>query len=147
MNSITNFRGPYRWLSNHGDSVIVFNGIKYPTVEHAYQASKFLDVIHHKNIEKLKQPRLSREYARANANEIRADWDDIKLDSMAGFLRQKFSIPELQEKLLDTGNAELIEENTWNDTFWGICNGIGENNLGKLLMKIRAEIKDIRGLK
>ena len=57
-------------------------------------------------------------------------------------LRSKFSAPELREKLLDTGDAELIEGNWWNDTTWGVCNGVGENRLGKLLMQIRAEIKD-----
>jgi predicted NAD-dependent protein-ADP-ribosyltransferase YbiA (DUF1768 family) len=39
-----------------------------------------------------------------------------------------------------TGDEELVEGNWWNDTFWGVCNGVGENNLGKLLMKIRAEL-------
>lgn len=44
--------------------------------------------------------------------------------------------------LLKTGNAELIEGNDWGDKIWGQVNGIGENNLGKILMKIREELKD-----
>lgn len=50
--------------------------------------------------------------------------------------------PFLTRALMATGNAELVEGNTWNDTFWGICNGTGENHLGKLLMKVRANLFD-----
>ena len=48
--------------------------------------------------------------------------------------------PELKQKLLETGNQELIEGNTWNDTFWGVCNGQGQNWLGKILMLARSEL-------
>jgi predicted NAD-dependent protein-ADP-ribosyltransferase YbiA (DUF1768 family) len=41
--------------------------------------------------------------------------------------------------LIDTGNEELCEFNTWGDTFYGVCNGVGKNILGKLLMEIRDE--------
>ncbi len=56
-------------------------------------------------------------------------------------LRQKFSHPGLLALLLATGDMELVEDNDWDDTYWGVCNGVGENNLGKLLMKIRAEAR------
>jgi hypothetical protein len=61
---------------------------------------------------------------------------------MEELLRLKFSgkEPFLTRALLDTENARLIEENNWNDTFWGVCNNTGENNLGKLLMKIREDL-------
>lgn len=36
-----------------------------------------------------------------------------------------------------TGESILIEKNTWGDTYFGVCNGVGENNLGKDLMSIR----------
>ena len=42
--------------------------------------------------------------------------------------------------LIKTGNTELIEGNFWGDTFWGICDGVGENNLGKILMRVRKEL-------
>ena len=60
---------------------------------------------------------------------------------MRDCLRLKFEIPELREALLNTDNAKLIEGNWWGDKFWGICNGVGENNLGKLLMEVRDEIR------
>ena len=51
---------------------------------------------------------------------------------------RKFRNPHLKELLLATGTAELIEGNTWNDTYWGVCNGKGKNMLGKTLMDCRA---------
>jgi hypothetical protein len=47
----------------------------------------------------------------------------------------------LKQLLLATGDKELIEGNTWGDTFWGVCNGIGQNHLGKILMAKRTELK------
>ena len=74
---------------------------------------------------------------------IREDWDDIKLGVMEHCLREKFTKKPFCSLILATKNAVLEEGNTWNDTFWGIDlrTGIGENNLGKLLMKIREELK------
>jgi hypothetical protein len=54
-------------------------------------------------------------------------------------LSQKFADPTLRARLLETGDRDLIEENTWNDRFWGVCRGHGGNHLGKLLMAIRTE--------
>ncbi len=71
----------------------------------------------------------------------RPDWQEVKLSQMEFVLRQKFSHPELLALLLATGEMELVEDNDWDDTYWGVCNGVGENNLGKLLMKIRAEAR------
>lgn len=55
----------------------------------------------------------------------------------AKFLQNK----EIKEKLLLTGNEELIEGNTWGDRIWGTVNGVGENRLGKILMQVREELK------
>ena len=72
---------------------------------------------------------------------MRTDWESVKIDVMFRCLKEKFKDPELREKLIDTGDEELIEGNWWGDTFWGVCQGKGENHLGKLLMTIREEIK------
>ncbi len=58
---------------------------------------------------------------------------------MKQILRIKFADPALRTALEATGEATLIEGNTWNDTFWGVCRGKGQNNLGKILEAIRAE--------
>jgi hypothetical protein len=73
----------------------------------------------------------------------RSDWIDIRIDIMTSLVRIKFSDLVLQEKLLATNNEELVELNWWNDIFWGVCNKCGENNLGKILMKIRKEISEV----
>ena len=71
---------------------------------------------------------------------LRKDWEKVKLQVMEDLLQQKFKHPDLRAKLIATYPEELIEKNTWNDTFWGQCKGKGENHLGKLLMKIREEL-------
>jgi predicted NAD-dependent protein-ADP-ribosyltransferase YbiA (DUF1768 family) len=58
-------------------------------------------------------------------------------------VKDKFSRnPELRVKLLNTGDLQLVEGNYWGDTFWGVCNGKGENHLGKILMRVRKELAD-----
>ena len=59
---------------------------------------------------------------------------------MYNICKEKFSIPSLKDKLLATNNEELINETTWENPFWGITNDKGENQLGKILMKIRKEL-------
>ena len=70
-----------------------------------------------------------------------AGWDEAKLSVMLELLRIKFQIPEMRAMMMTTGDAELIEGNTWNDRYWGVCAGTGENHLGKLLMQVRAELR------
>lgn len=74
---------------------------------------------------------------------LRPDWEDIKIDIMYNICKAKFTQNEtLKTNLLKTGDATLIEGNTWGDKIWGQVNGVGENNLGKILMRIREELKD-----
>ena len=70
------------------------------------------------------------------------NWDDKRLDLMIELLIQKYSNDGLMKKLLETGDKYLIEGNTWNDTFWGICNDQGKNYLGRILMNIRQKINE-----
>jgi ribA/ribD-fused uncharacterized protein len=77
---------------------------------------------------------------------IRSDWNEKKLSFMEWGIREKFKDLKLAEMLLDTGDLKLIEGNNWHDVFWGKCScpkcsGSGENHLGKILMKIREELK------
>lgn len=73
---------------------------------------------------------------------ILSNWDEVKYSYMRSFVHEKFFWnTELRELLLATNDALLIEGNTWGDTYWGVCNGKGENNLGKILMKVREEIR------
>ena len=132
--SVTEFQGEFRFLSNFWPSPIEYEGIWYPSVEHAYQAAKTLKVSDRKRIAKLITPGKAKRAGKEL--DLRPDWEEIKLDVMRELLQKKFAYRDLMFRLKKT-EGELIEGNTWGDTFWGICNGKGENHLGKLLMEIR----------
>ena len=137
---IDRFQGETRWLSNFEYALIVYEGISYPTNEHAFQATKTLDFDKRREIAKLSTPRDAKRAGRLL--ELRPDWEEVKLGIMFDINSRKFWFHEhLKEKLLLTGDAELIEGNSWGDTFWGVCNGIGRNELGKILMKIRSRMR------
>ena len=80
---------------------------------------------------------------------LRPDWEKVKDGVMLDILRIKFSKPDLKQMLLDTGDAYLIEGTTWHDNYWGNCtcdrckNITGKNMLGKTLMQVRAELKEL----
>lgn len=136
---IREFQNQYRFLSNFWPAKITVDDVDYPSVEHAFQALKTHNYSYRFIISRLRTPGEAKRYGRGLP--LKAGWDAMKVNVMHGLLRQKFSIPALRAKLLDTGEAELIEGNRWGDTFWGVCKGVGENVLGKLLMKVREEIR------
>jgi ribA/ribD-fused uncharacterized protein len=111
-----------------------------PTLEHHYQAAKCQNQRYASRILKASSPAEAKKMGKTAI--VREDWNKIKLGVMEELLRTKFRDERLKEKLLATGNEEIVEENWWGDRYWGICNGEGENNLGKLLMKIRNEVKE-----
>ena len=140
MNIINSFSGVYSFLSNFYTCEIEYKGLTFSSVEAAFQAEKCLN-----EEDKRKFIGLSPSEAKRLGRRIkmRPDWDyptNYRLKVMEDLLRIKFSKPDLQKRLLATGDAELIEGNTWNDCYWGVCRGRGENHLGKLLMKIRNEM-------
>jgi ribA/ribD-fused uncharacterized protein len=132
--AIDRFDGEYHFLSNFYP-VSVFG---YPSVENAYQAAKTLN----------REERLPfRECSPAQAKKLgrrlvlRPDWEDRKLEIMRVLVRKKFEHPELRQRLLETGNQDLIEGNCWGDRFWGVCRGEGKNHLGQILMEVRRELR------
>lgn len=139
---INEFTGEYRWLSNFWvlPRPILFAGCSFASTEHLYQACKTTNREEFERIASAKTPGESR---RIGKKEIvcRSDWDKIKESVMDISLRLKFEIPELREKLLATGDAELIEGNYWQDFFWGkdLKTGEGKNHLGNMLMLLRGQ--------
>ena len=93
-----------------------------------------------KAIREASTPREAKRLGRSSP--LRQDWEEVKVAYMESILRKKFSDEVMKLRLLSTGDEELVEGNHWNDTFWGVCRGEGENHLGKLLMKIRKELRD-----
>lgn len=139
---IHEFSGRYRFLSNFYPAPVEFDGLQYPAVEHAFQAAKTLDRKRRIEISLLATPGEAKRVGRSLA--LRSDWEIIKVEVMATLLREKFSREPFRAKLLATGESELAEGNHWGDQFWGVCNGMGLNILGVLLMQIRKELTDQR---
>ena len=142
MGKITEFKGKWSWLSNFAPCNISHLGHVFPTVGNAYQASKCTDP---KDREKFLDITPGKAKKIGRTVPIFPVWDDMKVVVMEFLLRKKFTQNDkYRELLISTGDEVLEEGNTWNDTFWGICppgSGNGENVLGKLLMKIRSELK------
>ena len=134
------FEGKYKFLSNFYSVPISFEGIMYPSVEHAYQAAKTLNEQERLRIMRLGTAAQAKRAGRYLKG-LRPNWDGIKLNIMLELLRKKFFFKNMQRMLIATGDEELKEENHWHDTFWGVCEGVGENHLGKLLMQVREEVK------
>lgn len=139
MTKIERFEGDHEFLSNFFPCEIDFEGKKYPTSEHAFQAAKTLDEGEREKVRLAKKPGSAK--ALGKKVSLRDNWKFTRTAWMETILRIKFANPVLREKLRATGNADLVEGNTWGDTFWGVSRGKGENRLGKILMKIRAEIQ------
>lgn len=147
---ILKFAGPYRFLSNFYPAMVELDGVEYATVEHAYQAAKTPILAARQVIREQSTPGKAKMVGRYMRS-IRPDWDDVKMRVMEDLLLNKFSPlihPYLVRMLLETGARELIEGNNWGDRFWGAeealftkGNWIGDNNLGKLLMKIRRGLR------
>jgi ribA/ribD-fused uncharacterized protein len=139
MEKIEQFSEDFRFLSNFYPSAIVYEGMAYASVEHAYQAAKTRKLGDKAYVAAARTPGEAKQ--RGRQVPIRKDWDEIKLGVMEELLRLKFySGGPLAARLCYTGNAELIEGNHWSDTFWGVCEGKGRNHLGKLLMARRREL-------
>jgi len=136
---IDSFQGVYKFLSNFYPVKVKLDGVTYPSVEHAYQAAKTLIPSSRARIRGAATASEAKRIGKTVT--LRHDWEEVKLDVMEKLLRQKFSKEPLRTLLLKTGEAELIERNWWHDTFWGVCNKKGENHLGRILMKIRSELR------
>jgi ribA/ribD-fused uncharacterized protein len=136
--AITEFRGKYAFLSNFYEVPVFFEGLMYRNNEAAFQSAKILGRSK-RMIFCGMEPSPAKQLGRRLR--LREDWENVKTAIMEEIVLDKFTRnPKCGEKLLDTGNALLVEGNTWNDTFWVVCNGTGENRLGILLMKIRDEL-------
>lgn len=141
-NKITLFKDDNGFLSNFYPCTVTLDGVEYPTVEHAFQAAKTLDPEVRQKIRDASTPGKAKRMGKAlKLNMSVPAWNVVKVAIMYDLVKQKFSKEPFRTKLLSTGDAELIESNWWGDTFWGVCMGKGENNLGKILMRVREELR------
>lgn len=140
VEKISSFRGAYGFLSNMTTAVFEWDGRTYRNSEAAFQSAKSLDPKERDSFSTLTGVVAKRAGRRVN---LRSDWESVKVAVMEEVVREKFvQNPELLKKLIDTGDAELVEGNSWHDTFWGVdqTTGEGENHLGRILMKLRGEL-------
>ena len=136
-------KGKYGEFSNFALYPIKLKGKIWKTTEHYFQAQKFVGTEHENKIRKAPSPMKAAELGRTRKVRIRQNWDNIKDNVMYEALKAKFTQhTDLKEILLNTDEKILIEH-TENDSYWGDGgNGKGKNKLGKLLMKVRVELKN-----
>ena len=132
----------YGEFSNFAAYPIDLDGRRWPTTEHYFQAQKFKDKRLQAKIRAAKTPMIAARMGRDRSKPLRRDWESAKVDVMMRALRAKFGQhDELRELLLSTGNAKLVEH-TANDRYWGDGgDGSGRNMLGRLLMRLRDELR------
>jgi ribA/ribD-fused uncharacterized protein len=139
--NIKGFFYEYRWLSNYHDCDIFWMGLHFKNTEAAYQASKCSEISNAKVFQTMSGLEAKKH---SHTFVARRYWDKMRYNIMAQLVFQKYLIhQDLREKLLATGDMYIEETNYWDDTFWGVCNGVGENNLGKITMATREYFKNL----
>lgn len=138
-------------LSNFSSFTLRWKGYRFDTSEAAYHWEKFpaerwsSHGMEHPVAFLIRTAPSAHEafsLAREHRDRCRPDWDLVKVDLMRDILRAKVEQHEyVRRKLLATGDRHLVE-NSWRDSFWGWGpNRDGQNQLGKLWMAIRAELR------
>lgn len=146
MGIISEFQGENRWLSNFATVDVVFEGKSYPSVEHAYVASKSMD-------EEFRETCTNKQLHPAEVKKLgknvklRDDWGEVEEGIMLELLTYKFNQEPFKTKLIETNNDYIQEGNRWGGTRWGYClnTDTGENLLGFMIMEIRQTLKQNTG--
>lgn len=148
MGKITRFVGLYTFLSNFYPVPIVGRGdLMYMSVEAAYQAGKPSFTEEGDGwVQRIRDaPTAGRSKTLGRRCPLGDHWTaEYKIALMHSLVLQKFSYDELKGMLLMTEDAEIVEGNTWGDTFWGQSGGVGDNHLGEILMNIREQLRGDR---
>ena len=142
---INRFKGDYECLSNFFRAPVKYEGMVYDNSEAAYQAAKTTNINIRRQMLQM-PPGVAKQFGQQLA--LREDWEEIKQKVMYDIVLAKFrDNAHLGKMLLDTGDRELIEGNTWHDNYWGDCSCgdcariTGCNELGKILMAVRAWLR------
>ncbi len=146
MDKITLFKEQYRFLSNFYQFPVTYQGLTYPNAEAAFQAQKCEKEEDKIKYTLIKNPVVAKRMGKKEPK-LPDNWRERSFGIMLEILRAKFSLSEMKEKLLATGDAELVEGNNHHDNLWGDCTcsrcaaKAGQNRLGKILMQVREELK------
>ena len=136
---------PYGCFSNFSPHGIQLQGTHWPTVEHYYQAQKFVgtaDAALIPVIHAAQTPEKAAELGRDRTRSLRLDWDVVKTQVMREAVLKKFlTHPDIQAILISTADQQIVE-NSPTDYFWGCgSDRTGHNHLGRILMSVRQEIR------
>ena len=132
-------------LDNFSSFKVEYEGYLYSSLEEAYQSLGFVSSAP-EIAEKIKRSHSAHEaqkIAYDNKDKRQSNWDEVKLDVMEKLIRAKIDQnPYVKKKLLETKDYIIVEDSP-KDSFWGWgSDRNGQNNLGKLWMKLRDELKE-----
>lgn len=135
----------YGCFSNFSPHPIQLDGLYWQTVEHYYQSQKFIGTEHEELVQVIREvptPMEAAALGRDRSRKLRPDWEQVKQPLMWQAVLTKFlTHTDIQAILLNTGE-ELIVEDSPTDYYWGCGQDkTGQNQLGKILMKVRQEIR------
>ena len=137
---VNGFRGEYFFLSSKYYAPVMYKNLMFENNEAAFQSGKCIYDSYRVNFCHLTPFEAK---TLGGIISLRRDWKQIKNQVMEDCVRDKFTRNlDLKILLLETRDEELIEGNDWGDTYWGVCNGIGKNMLGVILMKVREELRN-----
>ena len=143
--TLNSFTKENYFLSNMFPCKIIYEGITYQSSEALFQALKLENVKEREQFSKLngyEAKQLGRKI------KLRNNWNDYRIEAMKIALYNKFTQNiELAKRLVGTNDLLLEEGNSHGDVFWGTVKGVGQNNLGKLLMLLRETLKEQYGAK
>lgn len=134
--------GEYGYLATYSNHGFFKDGIYWKTSEHYYQAQKFFEPEVKRKIAKAETPKIASNIGRDRSLKLREDWETIKQDIMFDAVYYKFKQNDnILQKLLETGDAEIVEA-TVKENYWGCGpNNDGQNNYGKILVKVREKLR------
>ncbi|MBE9184587.1 NADAR family protein [Microcoleus sp. LEGE 07076] len=135
---------PYGCFSNFSPHDIFLCGQNWLTVEHYYQAQKFVGSADRRLVAAIRgvpTPQEAAKLGRDPNHRVRDDWEAVKVPIMREAILTKFlTHPDIQAILVGTGDRVIVEDSP-TDYYWGGgCDGTGQNHLGKILMSVRSEI-------
>ena len=139
---------PYGCFSNFSPHSIYLKGQDWLTVEHYYQAQKFVGSVDEQLIyliQTSETPQQAAKLGREPSRQLRPDWEEVKTEIMREAVFTKFiTHTDIQAILLSTGDRLIVEDSP-TDYYWGCgCDRTGQNHLGKILMSVRLEISQRR---
>jgi ribA/ribD-fused uncharacterized protein len=136
------FKDEYAFLSNMYKCLVLYEDHLFGASEIAYVYMKCADPEQRHQVTLIKDPYEAKRFGGPSGTLIlRYDWEEIKVKIMHDIVREKFKQNANLLKRLLMIAGDIVEENWWHDTFWGVCKGVGQNHLGNIHMLVREELR------